>query len=1094
MAALLDLRGQLRNLQWFGEINRRGFLKITKKLDKKVPTVVAQRSYMKDRVDVCGFATGKECEDMMREVNEWMSSLNDSKDNKSLESKSIHSVHKPMLDLPPCLLDTTKEAVKSDDVKTITQALEDANLKPGDPALHSLHMSLLQRAISAKSKKCIDYLLSVAKDFDVPDDINSRNCLHRLVLAVGKSNKEQAAALLKNNQFIHPAAQPNLAPRQSKGAEPDDPSLDNTILDMLDYVLARMKKSQYHAIVAKDSYGRMPLHYGAQFGIVPVCKTLMNYMKEWGVFDVENGIDSPEWQDNEGLAPLHLAVSGGHLLTTNALLEAVGTQNAMTSEQSGAILLLATKSNYYNIVRLLVDSSVNINHRDPNGETALHVAARYGHVECAKILLDAKADTNCAEKYFGWTPTHIAAVDGYLSIIELLIEAGADVNKPDLSGWNAREHAALRGNLLIARRLLEAKGRDELQHSDSDNGSAKSGGNTPTKIERPGGPERHKSLDKVKSLHLKNKEPRMKKVVERAVKAFGHRYLVDESIILVSLGSMDIRKITPVVSLEKIPIAEAYSTKLDTALSILVSTTGARGEATPIDLPVSENIATEPLIFYTKDISKVKLFFDLVPTYSGNANKLGRAVALLSSIRSSVGSNRTNLSGDLSVPIVAAETLEILGNVNFTFMVITPFHHPNMSITETQTYWKTVSSESGKASPSIIGHRGLGKNQETTRSLQLGENTIQSFISAANLGANYVEFDVQLTKDMVPVIYHDFLVGETGIDVPVHTLTLEQFLHVNKQPTPSRSRQPSPQRVTKSPVPSTSGQVNGAEEQLVMRPRSLSMGYTTGDTDTYMEERMKYTHAIKNKGFKANSRGRFIQQPFTTLEEMFRRLPVGVGFNIEMKYPMLHETKEFGLDAYAVELNSFCDTVLRNVYDYSSQADGKDGKGKRDIVFSSFNPDVCLTMSFKQPNYPILFLTDAGSAEVGDIRASSLQEAIRFANRWNLLGIVSAAEPLVLAPRLVKAVKSRGLVCVSYGVQNNDPECVGMQVKEGIDAVIVDNVLAIRKGLQRKEAETLEQASGTGEDATKVEAGRGDGHLKVPGEVVMGNEHGVRVL
>ena len=27
--ALLELRGQLRNLQWFGEINRRGFVKIS---------------------------------------------------------------------------------------------------------------------------------------------------------------------------------------------------------------------------------------------------------------------------------------------------------------------------------------------------------------------------------------------------------------------------------------------------------------------------------------------------------------------------------------------------------------------------------------------------------------------------------------------------------------------------------------------------------------------------------------------------------------------------------------------------------------------------------------------------------------------------------------------------------------------------------------------------------------------------------------------------------------------------------------------------------------------------------------------------------
>jgi len=34
--------------------------------------------------------------------------------------------------------------------------------------------------------------------------------------------------------------------------------------------------------------------------------------------------------------------------------------------------------------------------------------------------------------------------------------------------------------------------------------------------------------------------------------------------------------------------------------------------------------------------------------------------------------------------------------------------------------------------------------------------------------------DVQMTKDDVPVIYHDFLMSETGTDAPVHHLTLDQ--------------------------------------------------------------------------------------------------------------------------------------------------------------------------------------------------------------------------------------------------------------------------------------------------------------------------------
>ena len=160
---------------------------------------------------------------------------------------------------------------------------------------------------------------------------------------------------------------------------------------------------------------------------------------------------------------------------------------------------------------------------------------------------------------------------------------------------------------------------------------------------------------------------------------------------------------------------------------------------------------------------------------------------------------------------------------------------------------------------------------------------------------------------------------------------------------------------------------------------------------------------------------------------------------------MLHESEEQEMDAYAVELNSFVDTVLTKVYDH--------GNG-RNVIFSSFHPDICLLLSFKQPSIPVLFLTDAGTSPVGDIRASSLQEAIRFASRWNLLGVVTAAEPLVRCPRLVKVVKQSGLLCFSYGSLNNDVKNVTLQANEGIDAVIVDSVLAVRKGLTASEATT----------------------------------------
>jgi glycerophosphodiester phosphodiesterase len=998
--ALLDLRSQLRKLQWFGEVNRRGFVKITKKLDKKVPNVCTQQRYLVSKVDPRPFATNATLSSSMKVINDWISVLVEAQSKD--DAKSTHSNHslkrassKSLLKVPHDILDTIDQAVRNDDVPGLREILAAAGLEIDDPAFQKLFVSLLQRAISCKSKHSITYLLKQIKSLDEVDDINGRNCLHRLVISIGRAKSTRPAEETnfatphvhwEDSRFITPAASPPFGPRRSVGNESSLLSKEDESVKLLIYVLDHLESYQRVALKTKDAYGRFPLHYAAQDGFVVICQLIMKYMQDWGQFNVENGIDAPEWQDDEGFAPLHLSVIGGHPLTTQALLKGENWQGLNDQKaalrrnisKSSAVLALATKSNFTKIVKLLVEAGVDINWQDETGESALHIAARFGHAECARILLegtkDQKANVELPEKSFSWTPLHVASVDGHLSVVELLIAAGADINKLDASGWAAREHAALRGHMTIAQRLARAAPETLSPVSDKSSNSGDSSQPTLSSMD----------ASRSQSFNVRNVEP---------VKTFGHRYLTNESMVLVSLGSMDMRKEIPAVKLDSIPIAEAHSTQLDTALSVIVSASGAQGEPTIIDLPVQDNISTEPMAFTAVYVSKVKLYFDIVPTYSGSQeHKVGRGVAILSSIKQAIGLKRMNLQGDVSVPIMSTN-LEVIGVVNFNFLIITPFSHPNMSITTKQTYWKEV------ASTMLIGHRGLGKNITSNKSLQLGENTLQSFIAAANLGANYVEFDVQLTKDHVPVIYHDFLVSETGIDAPVHTLTLEQFLHVNDA-TPRVSRPPSPPK-------------DNPHFRIVRgmdRQRSLSTGHAIPDID--MAERMKHTRDFKEKGYKANVRGTFIQAPFTTLEEMLIKLPEDIGFNIEMKYPMLHESEMHEMDAYAVELNSFVDTVLKKVYDL--------GK-KRKMIFSSFNPDICLLLNFKQPSIPILFLTDAGICPVSDIRASSLQEAIRFASHWNLLGIVSSAEPLCNSPRLVKVVKDSGLVCVSYGALNNDP-------------------------------------------------------------------------
>lgn len=1045
MGTLLELRGQYRNLQYYGEVNRRGFIKITKKLDKKIPSSAEQTRYLSAKVEPKPFATNNKLTLDLRGINEWLSSLGDFKaadDASSVRSGSSGSFQrlasKAQLMVPAATLEGLEQAVREDDTTKLFDLLASGSPSAvGNAQRNTLLLDLLQRAITSRSTKCIEGILARVPSLDQDDDMNKRNCLHKTVIAIGRARalemSTKAAGRADDPRaalYVNAAQPPVRAPGAFKIAERDPESelgKDERAESLLMSVLDHLSPEQRPAVTSRDLYGRLPLHYAAQYGLVAVSQELFKRMQEWKLFDISEGIDSAWWQDLEGYAPLHLAVISGHYRTTKALLlvddvpqsRSTPRLTHMDVDKNGVALALATKANFHRVVRLLVDAGVDVNDQDQQGETALHVAARFGHEECARTLLAASGmfgiNVELAEKTYGWTPLAVACVEGHLNIVKLLVEKGCHVSNKDFSGWTAQEHAALHGHLDIAKYLQPFSPPASL-HTSPEIGAQLS-----TTLSNVSLEDRQLDDGLRAAANGNGTTP-----VSEPVKSFGHRYLTEDALVLVSLGSMDDRKNLEAVMLENIALSDAHATQLDTALSVVVSAQGAVGESTVIDLPVQENISTSPITFSTRDPTKVKLLFDLVPTYAGTTTKvIGRAVALLSSIKPTIGTKRMNLQGDLSVPLVAQSTLNIIGTVNFNFLIITPFIHPNLSVSEDRTYWK-------KSATRVIGHRGLGKNmaaEDGKRSLQLGENTIESFVQAASLGASYIEFDVQMTKDHVPVIYHDFLVSETGADVPVHSLTLEQFLALSEG-------RPKGKRHDKA---------EAEDKSLGRTQRSQSLGAAIEDDRPDMRERMKHTRDFKKKGFKGNLRGDFIQSRFATLEQMFKEVPADAGFNIEMKYPMLWESEEEDMDTYAVELNSFVDTVLHMVYDRG---------GARHIIFSSFHPDICLLLSFKQPNFPVLFLSDAGGSPVGDIRASSLQEAIRFASRWNLLGIVSASLPFVLCPRLIQVVKHSGLVCMSYGTLNNDPFNSRLQAQEGIDAVIVDSVARVRKGLTEGNAVT----------------------------------------
>lgn len=738
MGALLELRGHLRKLQWYGEVNRRGFIKITKKLDKKVALTSTQRPYLEVKVDPKPFAMNSALSITMKVVNDWLSSLADVKvldDSSSTHSTgSIRRPSKAILSLPAQLLESLDQATRSDDAPRLVKLLEDAKLGEStqDISTSTLALNVLQRAVSCKAKACIDELLGRIRNLDDGDDFNKRNCIHRLVLTSGRVNSLNDERLasdtlqtqdnsLSRNNYIIPAASPVLTPYPAPSKELDGLTplaRGHDPIEVLKFLLDKLRPHQRDALRARDSYGRMPLHYSSQYGLVSICQIIIARMKAWGQFDVGDGIDAPSWQDVDGYAPLHLSVIGGHPNTTQALLQAEDWTVANASrdvvrkhtEKSGEVLALATKANSVVIVRLLVQAGFDVNYQDDQGESALHVAARFNHTECASALLSEcdhqKADTELAENAFGWTPLFVACVDGQLAMVQLLISFGADLERLDTSGWTPKEHAALRGHISIAR-LLAVRTVPQASDPTSTNSEPSPPTSLPTSSASSATASIASSIPLSTNPSLTDRRSNgtangpSPSRVPQTVKTFGHRYLTKETMILVSLGTMDMRKSTEPVHLDRIPLANAHSTQLDTALSVVVSASEASGEPSIIDLPVHENVNTDPIVFMAMDATKVKLLFDIVPTYAGtNEQIVGRGVALLSSIKPNIGSKRITLQGDVSVPIIAAATLEVIGSVNFNFLIITPFKHPNMTITENQTYWKSMSSTM------VIGHRG----------------------------------------------------------------------------------------------------------------------------------------------------------------------------------------------------------------------------------------------------------------------------------------------------------------------------------------------------------------------------------------------------
>lgn len=110
-----------------------------------------------------------------------------------------------------------------------------------------------------------------------------------------------------------------------------------------------------------------------------------------------------------------------------------------------------------------------IDERDQDGNTHLHLAAKLGHDNCVKILLDNGAQSLINNE--GETPLGIAVNHNNIKVVKALLEGGADVHSIDSHGKTALHIAATNGHAEVAKLLLEKGAWITLDFIDKDRNS-----------------------------------------------------------------------------------------------------------------------------------------------------------------------------------------------------------------------------------------------------------------------------------------------------------------------------------------------------------------------------------------------------------------------------------------------------------------------------------------------------------------------------------------------------------------------------------------------------------------------------------------------
>ena len=189
--------------------------------------------------------------------------------------------------------------------------------------------------------------------------------------------------------------------------------------------------------------GKTPLCAAVAEGHEEIVKLLLAFPKI--------NVNSPTLQ-----TPLFIAVYSGHEDIVRLLLDMPNIDIDERMKEGVTALFHAARNNLTGIVEQLVRRGANVNQAVISGTTPLCSAAKRGHLQVVRILLQAPAIAVDQATDDGVTPVAIAAQEGHKDIVRLLLMKGADPNIKHVSGITPLHLAGMCGHTAIVEMLLRA--------------------------------------------------------------------------------------------------------------------------------------------------------------------------------------------------------------------------------------------------------------------------------------------------------------------------------------------------------------------------------------------------------------------------------------------------------------------------------------------------------------------------------------------------------------------------------------------------------------------------------------------------------------